>query len=233
MRVLLFFMSFSLVFLGNVKADNNEDIKKQINQIKKNSQYIYAEVTAATEVEAKDLAEEILYSEINEWVAKQKKLSKSPNIVVNNKKEIWTSVSLPRGNMFRSFLYVKKSDILPAENAEVIENTVATQPEPEKVNPEHKEVTVPQVVQDIATCTEYTDLAMKITKLKEAGKIIDYGRYASLDRKEDYYMAVYNTNGKVVAVLTKGSNRYNVKTGASDSLDNYKGCGAIGFKVKE
>ena len=67
MRGILFFMAFSLFLGGNVRADNNEDLKKQINQIKKNSQYIYAEVTAATEIEAKDLAEEILYSEINEY----------------------------------------------------------------------------------------------------------------------------------------------------------------------
>lgn len=232
MRGILFFMAFSLFLGGNVRADNNEDLKKQINQIKKNSQYIYAEVTAATEIEAKDLAEEILYSEINEWVAKQKKLSQSPNIVVNNKKEIWTSVSLPRGNMFRSFLYVKKSDIIPVESSEIIENTTV-HPQSENSAPEQKEPAIPRVVQDIANCTEYTDLAMKITKLKESGEVLDYGRYASLERKEDYYMAVYNTNGKVVAILTKGSSRYNVKTGASDSLDNYKGCGAIGFKVKE
>ena len=184
MRGILFFMAFSLFLGGNVRADNNEDLKKQINQIKKNSQYIYAEVTAATEIEAKDLAEEILYSEINEWVAKQKKLSQSPNIVVNNKKEIWTSVSLPRGNMFRSFLYVKKSDIIPAESSEIIENTTV-QPQSEKSAPEQKEPAIPRVVQDIANCTEYTDLAMKITNLKESGEVLDYGRYASLERKED------------------------------------------------
>lgn len=134
--------------------------------------------------------------------------------------------------MFRSFLYVKKSDIIPVESSEIIENTTV-QPQSENSAPEQKEPAIPRVVQDIANCTEYTDLAMKITKLKESGEVLDYGRYASLERKEDYYMAVYNTNGKVVAILTKGSSRYNVKTGASDSLDNYKGCGAIGFKVKE
>ena len=127
---------------------------------------------------------------------------------------------------------MKKSDIIPAESSEIIENTTV-QPQSENSAPEQKEPAIPRVVQDIANCTEYTDLAMKITKLKESGEVLDYGRYASLERKEDYYMAVYNTNGKVVAVLTKGSSRYNVKTGASDSLDNYKGCGAIGFKVKE
>lgn len=234
MRGILLFMAFPFIFGGNAKADDKEDVKKEINQVKKSTQYIYAEVTAATELEAKDLAEEILYSEINEWVAKQKKLSKSPNIVVNNKKELWTSVSLPRGNMFRSFMYVKKSDILPAENSEIIENTIVSPKAVVTKNISQKEtVTIPQLVKEIATCTEYTELAMKITNLKTSGQVLDYGKYASLDCKEDYYMAVYNTNGKVVAILTKGSDRYNVKTGILDNLDNYKGCGAIGFKIKE
>lgn len=232
MRGILFFMAFSLSCLvGVVHADNNEDIKKQINQIKKNNQYIYAEVTAETETEAKDLAEEILYSEINEWVAQQKKLSKSPNIVVNNKKELWTSVSLPRGNMFRSFLYVKKSDIIPADNATVIANTPTVETKQEKA--EKTEMTIPKLVVEIADCTDYAVLAQKITNLKQTGAISDYGRYASLEDKDSYYMAVYNVNGKVVAVLTPGPERYNVKTGKSDSLGNYKGCGAIGFKVNE
>ena len=42
-------------------SSNVEEKKKEINSIKKNSQYIYAEATAATEQEAKDLAEELLY----------------------------------------------------------------------------------------------------------------------------------------------------------------------------
>lgn len=232
MRGIIFFMAFSLSCLaGVVHADNNDDIKKQINQIKKNNQYIYAEVTAETETEAKDLAEEILYSEINEWVAQQKKLRKSPNIVINNKKELWTSVSLPRGNMFRSFLYVKKSDIIPADNATIIENEPAADTKQKEV--EKNEKAVPDLVLEIADYTDYAVLAQKITSLKQTGMITDYGRYASLEDKDSYYMAVYNVNGKVVAVLTPGPDRYNVKTGKADSLENYKGCGAIGFKVNE
>ena len=94
---------------AQAKKQNNE-IKKQINSIKKSSQYLYGEVTAPTLEEAKNLAQESLYEKINEWVATKKKLQDGRNIVVNNKKEIYGEVSLPRGNMFRSFIYVKKSD---------------------------------------------------------------------------------------------------------------------------
>ena len=103
-------------------AQNSEEAKKTINSIKKNSQYIYAEATAATQQDAKDLAEEILYEEINSYVASKKKMRINPKIVINNRKELVSSLALPRGNMFRSFIYVKKSDVLAVENSEMIGN---------------------------------------------------------------------------------------------------------------
>ena len=70
---LLFVLAALLVF-AFAKADNSNDIKKKINSIKKNSQYLYAEATAPTEDEAYDIAEEMLYEEVNEWAATKKKL---------------------------------------------------------------------------------------------------------------------------------------------------------------
>ena len=46
------------------------------------------------------------------------------------------------------------------------------------------------------------------------------------------YLAIYNKAGKVVAVLTPGDSRINVKTQEADKISNYSGCGAIGFTVK-
>ena len=69
-------------------AQNSEEAKKTINSIKKNSQYIYAEATAATQQDAKDLAEEILYEEINSYVASKKKMRINPKIVINNRKGV-------------------------------------------------------------------------------------------------------------------------------------------------
>mgnify|MGYP000659440467 FL=1 len=109
MKQILLFLTACCFLPVHLMADDLEDAKKEINRIKKSSQYIYSEVTAPDAQGAKDMAEEILFSEINEWVTKQKKLRNSPNIVINNRKELWTSVELPRGNMIRAFLYVKKA----------------------------------------------------------------------------------------------------------------------------
>lgn len=119
----LFVFILACLPLMGIMADNNEDVKKKLNNIKKSSLYLYGEATAETEEEARELAEEILYDEINSWAAGKKKLQNSANFAVNNTQTLWSIISLPRGNMFRSFIYVKKSDIIPVENSEVISNT--------------------------------------------------------------------------------------------------------------
>lgn len=207
-------------------ADQTDEVKKQINRIKKSTQYIYAESTAPTEADARNFAEEKLYEEVNTWVATQKKMKKSTNFVVNNKKELWTTLSMPRGNnMFRSFIYVKKSDIIPTENAVVISNNNLPAVE------ENLQATLPEAVGIIAACTLYSDMAAKIQKLKTEGKIKSYARYSALNNPDNYYLVIYNKEGKVVAVLTPGTERRNVKTNKTDSVKNYSGCGAIGFEL--
>lgn len=228
-----------LLLLGIcANAQDFAKTKEQINRIKKSSQYIYGEATADSEDEAKSIAEDILYQEINSWVSTKKKLKNSSNIIVNNRKELQTAYALPRGNMFRYFVYVKKSDLIPAENVEVLGNineqsaesmssTVETISTPAVVN------NYPEIVNVIASYTDYYKMADKIKEYKKEGKISHYARYASLEKPEIYYLAIYNPQGKVVAILTPGTERMNVITGQPDKTTNYSGCGAIGFIVNE
>lgn len=213
-----------LLFCIGIQADDVESLKQQINSIKKYSQFIYADVTAASAEDAKELAEETLYANINEWVANQKKMGK--NVEADAHKEKWATIEMPRGNMFRSFMYVQKFELLNEGGTESLtelpERTVSATP---------SVTTFPAVVMEVASCTEYADLAAKITDLKKTGKISEYGRYASLDNPKDYYLAIYDREGKIVAVLSVGDNRVNVRTKQPDSEKNYKGCGAIGFKT--
>lgn len=207
-------------------GDQPDMVKKEINRIKKSTQYIYAESTASTEADARNYAEEKLYEEVNAWVATQKKMKKTTNLVINNKKELWTTLSMPRGNnMFRSFIYVKKSDIIATENAVVISNSNLPAVE------ETLQTSLPEAVVTIAACTEYANMAAKIKKLKAEGKIKDFARYAALSNPDNCYLVIYNQAGKVVAVLTPGTERRNVKTNKTDSVKNYSGCGAIGFEL--
>ena len=216
-------------------AQNSEEAKKTINSIKKNSQYIYAEATAATQQDAKGLAEEILYEEINSYVASKKKMRINPKIVINNRKELVSSLALPRGNMFRSFIYVKKSDVLAVENSEMIGNKTSngetaaatTTPVVSTVTPVYADE-----VKQVMACSTFDEVKNLMTKLKSEGKIRHFGGYASLEDPDPYYLAIYNRQYQIVAVLTPGPNRTNTKTGEEDKVTNYKGCGAVGFVLK-
>ncbi len=212
---------------------DDKDVGKQIRDIMVSNQYLYGEHTAATEREAKDVAEEILEKNIKEWVATKKKLRGSQNLVVNNKQSLQTSLSMSRGSFVRVFIYVKKSDIMAGNNAEVISQAPrvpSATVEPIKSQAGTKaRLNYPEVVNTIASYTEYKPMAEKVMQFRELGKITRYGRYTSLDNPELYYLAIYNTAGQVVAVLTPGPTRYNVKSGEVDKVTNYSGCGAIGF----
>lgn len=229
----LFVFILACLPLMGIMADNNEDVKKKLNNIKKSSLYLYGEATAETEEEARELAEEILYDEINSWAAGKKKLQNSANFAVNNTQTLWSIISLPRGNMFRSFIYVKKSDIIPVENSEVISNTNVYS-EDSDVEPSSTSVKkIPECVGILMQYTDYYQFAEQIKQMKAEGKIKNYARYGQLENGDVCYLAIYNKAGKVVAILSPGKQRRNIATGKTDGIINYSGHGAIGFEVNE
>lgn len=233
-------------FGGTISAQTIDEQKKQIASVKKSNLYIYGEATAETEQDARDLAEEILNYEINKWAANQKKLKGTANFVLNNRQELYTTMSLPRGDMFRSFMYVKKSDIQKGDNATIISSvgsasasntTVAglsseVAEETAEVE-ETSNATFSPVAIELSGMSNYAEIAAKIMDYKENGKIKTYNYYAKLDNPSLYYLVMYNKDGVVEAVLSPGKPRKNVKTGNEDTTNNYPGCGAIGFMVND
>lgn len=112
--------------------------KALITKVKRSpGTYVYAEATCRTEEEAKSIAEDVFLQNINEYVASQKKLRGANNIVVNNQKGLQQTVTMPRGsNMHRVFMYVKKNDIIPADNSVVLskEEVAKTETQAPKAN---------------------------------------------------------------------------------------------------
>lgn len=73
-----------------------------------------------------------------------------------------------------------------------------------------------------------------LVPLKEKGLITEYGKYATLKNPEDAFLIIYDSNGRIQALLGKGTEkRKNLNTGKEDSIRNYPDCGAIWFKVKQ
>ena len=302
MRIKPFALAFPLFFTSLCAVGQEvTDVKSQINQIKKNtSDYIYAEITATTEPDAKMLAEDLLYEEINKWAATQQNLQASQKFLVNNKTSCITTLSTTRGNMFRCFMYIRKSDIQNANNADLVENTslksdrdvqtsttvtvqtsttaqsdstsqtsAATQPDstsqtattsvpiqseaaaqPVVEEPSIKEEKVvtqsrtqdvtetgsrslyPQVVKTLATLRTYSDMIAKAQAYKTLGEIVELVTNKFPESIEQYYLVIYDQQGRVQALLTPGMQRVNVCTGNDDSEKNYHGCKAFAFKVK-
>lgn len=214
-----------------------EEQKKKIASIKKNSSYIYAEVTTTSQQQAIDLATDMLHNNVNEWAAKKKKFAGSNKIVTRNMNYTVEQITMPRANMYRAFMYVKKSDVIPADNVEV-RNTPAEVAEANASKPKLAKVTPVSnrdaVVSELLPVKNTGQLSAKLKELKANGKIVEYDNLRGLKGKNmaEYIMVVFNKEGNVEAVLSEGENRINLLTSAPDQLTNYKGRGAIGVKVK-
>ena len=300
MRIKTFALAFPLFFTSLCAVGQEvTDVKTQINQIKKNtSDYIYAEITATTEPDAKMLAEDLLYEEINKWAATQQNLQASQKFLVNNKTSCITTLSTTRGNMFRCFMYIRKSDIQNANNADLVENTslksdrdvqtsttvqtstaaqsdstsqtsaaaqadstsqttttsvpiqseAAAQPVVEEPTIKEEKVVTqsrtqdvtetgsrslyPQVVKTLATLRTYSDMIAKAQAYKTLGEIVELVTNKFPESIEQYYLVIYDQQGRVQALLTPGMQRVNVCTGNDDSEKNYHGCKAFAFKGK-
>ncbi len=216
-----------------------EEQKKKIASIKKSSNYIYAEVTTTSQQQAIDLATDMLHNNVNEWAAKKKKFAGSTKIVTKNTNYTVEQITMPRANMYRAFMYVKKSDIFPADNVEVRDTPVEvatakeTKPKEAKVTP-ISDSNRDFVVSQLLPIKNTGQLSAKLKELKTAGKIVEYDNLRGLKdkNKTEYIMVVFNKEGNVEAILSEGENRVNLLTSAPDQLTNYKGRGAIGVKVK-
>jgi hypothetical protein len=154
-----------------------------------------------------------------------------------------------RGDYYRAFVYVRKSDIMPvSDKNEVKVLEVAPVAKSNKI--EAKPATI---VTEEPLLIEGTRLVLKLTPdekqmmqvqsfydvepyikgLKSKNKLVAYGKYATMPTNEDCHLFVYDKQGNISALLRKcGANQYNLNTLKEDNIKNYKNCGAIWFQLK-
>jgi len=84
----------------------------KINKIKTDKDYIYGEATLSTEDDARELANEMLVREANNW-ASHVCDTEDVDLDADAVTELAESLDLPRGNMVRVFVYVKKKALMP------------------------------------------------------------------------------------------------------------------------
>lgn len=88
---------------------------KQINKIKKDKKYLYAESTDVTEDAAYTVAKSILDGKVDEFIQESGISEGASTIIVKDIRKTVQKHVLQRGAKFYVFLYVKQSDIIKSE----------------------------------------------------------------------------------------------------------------------
>lgn len=242
-----FLLIFAICAATMSAQQTTDEQKKEINRIKKSADYLYGEATLATEDEAKDLAEELLYNSINEYCAKNKKLKLSKQILINNIKGVWDVITMPRGNMVRAFYYVKKKDLQGVDNTQVMTMGEAgtsdysvTKADAQSTLTSLLEADLPietkpdfhPVAKELSAITNGNELMAKVKDYLAAGKIKAFKNYADIPNPESYYIIIFDKTQTIKAILSPGKERFNVATGKPDGVQNYKGCGGKGMLLE-
>ena len=222
------------------------DVAKTINKVKRDTMYIYAEATMNDLNEAYNGARAILEMKVGDWVREQHPSEKIELCIVKAKDHL-IQLETRRGDFYRAFVYVRKTDILPiADRSEVTvfdvspvvrENEpqasqaiIVTEDPPIEVK-KGPELELSSEEKQMKQVRSFYDVEPYIKGLKSKGKLNAYGKYATMPDNEDCHMFVYDKQGNISALLRKrGDNQYNLNTLKEDNVKNYKNCGAIWFR---
>ena len=86
---------------------------------------------------------------------------------------------------------------------------------------------------DMLAVTAGADIGAFVMGLSNNNAIQVYGTFKDMPENTDCLLFVYNRDKEIVAYLRKTGNTYfNLQTKQTDSITNYKGCGAIWFQPK-
>lgn len=231
----------------SANAQTTDDIAQNINRVKRDTMYIYAEATCSNKDTANFNARAILEMKVGDWVRNQHP-KEGIELCIVKAKEHLLQLETRRGDFYRAFVYVRKNDILPvADKREVTVFEVAP------VEQSNQSAVAPAIIVEEETVPEESTPFMELTPeekqmklvrnfynvepyikdLKNKGKLKNYGKYATIPENEDYYLFVYDKQGNIPALLRKsGSTQYNLITLKEDNVKNYKNCGAIWFQLK-
>ena len=245
MKRLFFCLSFIIFQLSFSYA---QSIAQDINKVKRDTMYIYAESTTKELSEAYNNARAILEMQVGEWVRKQHP-SEGIEVCIVKAKEHFLQLDTRRGELYRAFVYVKKSDIMPvADKSEVtvFEVGPTATPNETKAAPaiivteeapavEAKTPTLELTSEEkqMKLIRSFYDVEPYIKGLKSKGRLDTYGKYATMPVDKDCHLFVYDKQGNISALLRKsGQKQYNLNTLKEDNVKNYKNCGAIWFILK-
>ena len=208
------------------------DALEQINEIKLDKSYIWAEGTSSkNKKDALENALAVLKFEIQSWLNQsgQKDLAG----VAMPSHDQYLKIETERRKVHRAFIYVAKDQIMPIGKNEKVVVVERQEPKTKKME---KESELVSSVENIYTPSEFEQDILTVKRSSEMEpfinrhKISQTGKYRDKPQTGTYYIFIFNREGNVPACL-KVTNGIitNVATGKADSFDNYKGCGGQWF----
>ena len=233
--------------------------QQQINAIKMDMDtYLFAESTTESWESALENAKFLLNIEIENFI---KSLGLKDSVVgfVARASNKMMQLQSMRGSRYRAFIYVKKSEIVPYLAGEEVMNVPTdahsqiTPFDPVKAAAEQaaaeqarldsikaaeeaarlEAAKLTDMERDMLAVTAGADIGAFVKRLSKTNAIQAYGTFKDMPENTDCLLFVYNRDKEIVAYLRKTGNTYfNLQTKQTDSITNYKGCGAIWFQPK-
>ena len=231
-----------LVGFTALHAQDGEDKSKSIGDIKRDAHFLYAEATMRDPEEASKGAKAILEVMVADWVHGQYP-DEDIEVCIVKAKEHCQLLQTRRGDYYRAFVYVRKSDILTvSDTSEVVVFHVAPAENRDSTSVMEREA-VP-AAPDKTMCLTPTEQLMVgihgfydiepfVRELESAGRLDGYGKYATMPADALVHLFVYDKEGNVVAVLRNDHGEVvNLDSLQQDEIKNYKNCGAIWLQLK-
>ena len=123
---------------------------------------------------------------------------------------------------------------MSSKTASVKDSLLLTVEQTDSILSVMKKTRVNRALEMIKSAKNFFDLKNIIPPMQKEGLITQYLKYAQVANADDYYLLIYDPAGNIKALLDKGKEiRLNLKTGQSDNIHHYRGCGAICFQLSE
>lgn len=235
----------------------NSGITKQINDIKRDGKYFYAESTMETEEEAREAATLMLANYINDYI-NDKNLPPESKVTEHGLTKV-QCIKGKRGTNMRVFVYVNKADYVPFESAaddtpfeSKVEPIAAPEPVESVAAPEPAATPVTSSEASMALPVEWQQEALNemlqkpnlqgvigvLNRMKVDYKVKRFGTYNECKNVAECFWVILedDTDKSLVTILGPGAkDRVNFKTRQYDSLDNYfgKGKSAVWFEFSK
>ncbi len=218
---------FLLITFNAATAQNDSIVKQTISKVQQNHEtYFRGDATNVTAEQAQFLATQMLHQEIAAYLDTAVNTSVDTSAV--NVRLV--RLAMRRGDHFRSFVFVKKSDVVAVTAPAISEPTQPT------THPLSDSLTTDTstLLNQLLTIGTLTELHPFLILQKEKGTVLDYNRYSALEDASLYHIVIYTHDRQIVALLSPGrEQRVNLRTALPASPEQYKGCGAIAVLLSQ